>query len=153
MSFREYLIKNVMMSFFVSVACICAAMAFIGLSYESDALFGYEAFISPLLFGGAASLPLLVKYSKRELTVKQAIFRNIMHLVLLEVLILALLFAAELITNFSIAISLAFTIFIIDMTVYLVLWINDSRTAHAFNEALLEMQNQEIHKQNNQVDR
>jgi hypothetical protein len=55
-----------MMSFFVSVVCICAAMAFIGLSYESDARFGYEAFFSPLLFGAAASLPLLVKYSKKN---------------------------------------------------------------------------------------
>ncbi len=142
MSFRTYLIKKVMMSFFVSVACICAAMALIGLSYESEARFGYEAFLSPLLFGAAASLPLLVKYSRKELSLKQAIIRNIIHFILLEVLLLSLLFAAGLITDVSMAVSLGFTIFVIDITVYLVLWISDTRTARAFNKALQEMQKQ-----------
>ena len=142
MSFRTYLVKNVMMSFFVSVACICAAMALIGLSYESEARFGYEAFLSPLLFGAAASLPLLVKYSRKELSLKQAIIRNIIHFILLEVLLLSLLFAAGLITDVSMAVSLGFAIFVIDITVYLVLWISDTRTARAFNKALQEMQKQ-----------
>ena len=142
MSFRTYLVKKVMMSFFVSVACICAAMALIGLSYESEARFGYEAFLSPLLFGAAASLPLLVKYSRKELSLKQAIIRNIIHFILLEVLLLSLLFAAGLITDVSMTVSLGFTIFVIDITVYLVLWISDTRTARAFNKALQEMQKQ-----------
>lgn len=131
-----------MMSFFVSVACICAAMALIGLSYESEARFGYEAFLSPLLFGAAASLPLLVKYSRKELSLKQAIIRNIIHFILLETLLLSMLFAAGLITDVSMAASLGFTIFVIDITVYLVLWISDTRTARAFNKALQEMQKQ-----------
>ncbi len=143
MSFKTYLIKNVMMSFFVSVACICVVMALIGLSYEADARFGYEAFFSPVLFGAAASLPLLVKYSRRELSLKQAVIRNILHLVLLEVLLLSLLFAAGLITDLSMAVSLGFSIFVIDITVYLVLWINDTRTARAFNNALIELQKQQ----------
>ena len=130
------------MSFFVSVACICAAMALIGLSYESEARFGYEAFLSPLLFGAAASLPLLVKYSRKELSLKQAIIRNIIHFILLETLLLSMLFAAGLITDISMAASLGFTIFVIDITVYLVLWISDTRTARAFNKALQEMQKQ-----------
>lgn len=131
-----------MMSFFVSVACICAAMALIGLSYESEARFGYEAFLSPLLFGAAASLPLLVKYSRKELSLKQAIIRNIIHFILLEVLLLSLLFAAGLINDISMAVSLGFAIFVIDITVYLVLWISDARTARAFNKALQKMQKQ-----------
>ena len=130
------------MSFFVSVACICAAMALIGLSYESEARFGYEAFLSPLLFGAAASLPLLVKYSRKELSLKQAIIRNIIHFILLEVLLLSLLFAAGLINDISMAVSLGFAIFVIDITVYLVLWISDARTARAFNKALQKMQKQ-----------
>jgi len=142
MNFRTYLIKKVMMSFFVSVACICAAMALIGLSYESEARFGYEAFLSPLLFGAAASLPLLVKYSRKELSLKQAIIRNIIHFILLETLLLSMLFAAGLISDISMAASLGFTIFVIDITVYLVLWISDTRTARAFNKALQEMQKQ-----------
>ncbi|MDD3930676.1 MAG: DUF3021 family protein [Clostridiaceae bacterium] len=142
MSFRTYLVKKVMMSFFVSVACICAAMALIGLSYESGAHFGYEAFLSPLLFGAAASLPLLVKYSRKELSLKQAIIRNIIHFILLEVLLLSLLFAAGLINDISMAVSLGFAIFVIDITVYLVLWISDARTARAFNKALQKMQKQ-----------
>jgi hypothetical protein len=43
MEFKTFFVKKVMMSFFVSVICISAAMALIGMSFDPDACFGYEA--------------------------------------------------------------------------------------------------------------
>lgn len=129
-----------MMSFFVSVTCICAAMAVIGMVFEPDVRFGYEAFLSPILFGAIASFPLLVKYSKNELSVKQAIIRNILHFVLLEVLILSVLLFEGLLTGLSMAVSLAVSIFIIYLTVNLFLWVNDKKAAADFNNALKKLQ-------------
>lgn len=116
-------------------------MALIGMLFEPDARFGYEAFLSPLIFGALASLPLLVKYSKKELSFKQTAIRNVIHFLLLEAVILSVLYFEGLLTSVSMAISLGISIFVIDLTVNLVLWINDKRIAKEFNDALRKLQN------------
>ncbi|MDF2822359.1 MAG: hypothetical protein K0R15_2807 [Clostridiales bacterium] len=141
MDFKTFFIKKVMMSFFVSITCISAAMAVIGMIFEPNTRFGYEVFLSPFFFGALASLPLLVKYSKKELSFKQTVIRNVIHFVLLEVGIMSFLYFGEMLTSISKAISLGVSIFIIDLTVYLVLWMNDERTAKEFNNALKRLQN------------
>ena len=83
---------------------------------------------------------MLVKYSKKELTIKQTIIRALMHLILLEAIILASLYLVGLLTSLSMAVSLGVSILLIDLTVNLVLWIQDSRTAKQFNEALVKLQ-------------
>jgi len=140
MDFKTFLVKKIMMSFFVSVTCISAAMALIGMIFESDTRFGYEAFLSPLIFGAVASLPLLVKYSRSELSIKQTAIRNVIHFVLLEVVILSVLFLGGMLTTMSMTITLGVSIFVIDLTVNLVLWVNDKRTSKEFNDALKRMQ-------------
>ena len=129
-----------MMSFFVSVACICMVMAFIGMVFEADTLFGYEAFLSPLIFGAAATLPMLVEYSKEELSLTQTAVRKGIHLILLEAVILSILYFEGILTSISMAVSLGISIFVIDLTVNLVLWINDNRIANEFNCALKKLQ-------------
>lgn len=141
MDFKTFFVKKVMMSFFVSITCISAAMAIIGMSFEPDARFGYEAFLSPLIFGALASLPILVKYSKRELSFQQTAIRNVIHFLLLEAAILSILYFLGLLTSVPMAVSLGISIFVIDLTVTLVLWINDNRTAKEFNSALKKLQN------------
>ncbi len=141
MDFKTFFVKKVMMSFFVSIACICAAMALVGMTFATDVRFGYEAFLSPLLFGALASLPILVTYSKRELSFKQTAIRNIIHFVLLEAVILSVLYLGGILTSVSMAASLGVSILMIDLTVSLVLWINDKRIAKEFNSALKRLQN------------
>lgn len=140
MDFKTFFAKKIMMSFFVSVACICAAMALIGMTFESDTLFGYEAFLSPLIFGAVASLPSLVTYSKNELSVKQTVIRSVIHFILLEAVILSFLYFGGMITGVSMAVSLGASILMIDLLVNLVLWVNDKRTAKEFNDALKKLQ-------------
>lgn len=141
MDYKTFFVKKIMMSFFVSVTCICAVMALIGMIFESDIRFGYEAFLSPLIFGAIASLPFLVKYSRSELSLKQTVIRNVIHFVLLEAVILSVLYFGEILTSMSMAISLGISIFVVDLTVNLVLWINDKRIANEFNSALKILQN------------
>lgn len=129
-----------MMSFFVSVTCICAAMALVGMVFEPDARFGYEALLSPLIFGAVASIPSLVQYSKKDLSLRQTAIRNVLHFLLLEAVILSILYFLGLLTSVSMAVSLGISIFVIDLTVNLVMWINDKRTAKEFNYALKKLQ-------------
>ncbi|MHB1152581.1 MAG: hypothetical protein ACYCWE_06590 [Eubacteriales bacterium] len=128
------------MSYFVSVTCISAAMAVLGLIFEPETRFGYAALLYPHLFGIIASIPQFMQYSKKELSVKQTIIKNIIHFVLLELIILSFLYYGNALDNISVTLSVAISVFIIDLTVYLVLWTNDKKTAKAFNEALKKMQ-------------
>ncbi len=140
MDFKTFYVKKIMMSFFVSVTCICAVMALIGMVFETDTRFGYEAFLSPLIFGAVATLPSLVQYSKKELSLRQTAVRNVIHFIMLEAVILSVLYFGGMLTSISMAVSLGISIFVIDLTVNLVLWINDKRTAKEFNSALRILQ-------------
>ena len=140
MDFKTFFVKKVLMSFFVSTTCICGAMALIGMAFSPDVRFGYQAFLSPLLFGALASLPTLATFTKKELSLKQMVWRNVFEFFLLEFVILSALYFAELLTSVSVAVSLAVSILIIYLTVNLVLWIHDKKTAEVFNKALKQFQ-------------
>lgn len=142
MDFKTFFVKKIMMSFFVSIACICAAMALVGMIFEPHTQFGYEAFLSPIIFGAIATLPSLVHYSKKDLTFVQMAIRNVIHLVLLEIVILSVLFFAGILKDISMALSLGISILVIDLTVNLVLWVNNKKIAKEFNNALKALQNQ-----------
>lgn len=140
MDFKTFFVKKVMMSFFVSITCISVVMALIGMTFEPDTRFGYEAFLSPLIFGALTSLPLLVKYSKKELSFQQAVIRNVIHFLLLEIIVLSVLYSIGMLSSIHMVVSLGTSILVIDIIVNLVLWINDKRTANEFNVALKKMQ-------------
>lgn len=142
MNFKEFLIKNVMNSFFISVTFICIGMAIVGSIFEPDTRFSYSGFLSPIIFGMAASFPSLVKFSRHELTIGETIFRKILHLLLLELTINGILFINGALKNLSVTISLAVTIFIIDLAVNVVMYINDLRCAKLINRGIREIQSE-----------
>ena len=140
MGFKSFFYKNIVMGFFVAVTCICAAMAILGMFFEPDTRFGYQGFLSPLIFGAATTLPTLINYSKYELSVRQAFIRKLIQMVLIEIIVLLVVYSSGTLTRVSLAIYLALSTLIIFAVVHLVLWVNEKKTAKAFNKALLEMQ-------------
>lgn len=132
--------EKIMMSFFVAVTFISVVMALVGMVYDPHAQFGYDAFLSPVLFGIVASVPSIVKYSRYELTARQTFVRNVIHFLLIEGFTLAVLYYGGLITTFPMALSLFSSILIVYVTVSLVLWVNDKKTANDVNRALVQFQ-------------
>lgn len=140
MDFKTFFYKKILIGFFVATTCIGAAMAILGLLYEPDVRFGYQGLFSPLIYGTLTMLPSLLTYSKNELSVRGALVRKILELVLIELIVLVIVYLGGSLTSISLLTSLALSVFLIYMTVNLVLWVNDRKTAKAFNKALLEMQ-------------
>ena len=64
--------RSQLAAFFISVTLIDLAIFILGCLLEPELKFGYEAFAYPLIYGVIGSLPGLVMYSKKELTMKQA---------------------------------------------------------------------------------
>jgi len=140
MDFKTFFIRRIMMSFFITVTLITLAMAIVGLIFEPDMTFGYEAFLSPLIFGAIASFPMLVLYSRKEQSVKESLFRSLVHFILLEVLILLNLYFSGILTSLSMAFSLALTVLVINLAVHLLSYVHDKRVAEEFNSALKLLQ-------------
>lgn len=125
-----------MMAFFVCTACITILEGVIGMLFFPELRFGYDAFFSPPIFGFFSVLFGLVTKSKKELSVKQMLFRMALHLNLIEILVFGLNYMSGMVFEPVAAVVLALSIALIFAAVYLVMWINDRKSAVLFNEKL-----------------
>lgn len=141
MSFKEHL-KSVLLSYFVIVTLVDFAIFVLGIIFRPEEQFGYEAFLSPLIYGAIALVPMLLMYSKRELTVKQQIVREIFKLIAIEAALLVFGFGIDnfSIDNIVIIISFAAAVMVIFFMVHFIEWVLDVRVAKQLNSNLKEFQ-------------
>lgn len=129
-----------LMAFFVCATCISFLEGVLGMVFFPEDTFGYEAFFSPPLFGFLSVLLGMVTKSKRELTVKEVLARRALHLLLIELMIFGTNYAAGLHFNVLFSIMLALSVAAVFVAVYVVMWLNDRKSAALFNEKLKEYQ-------------
>ena len=82
------LIRDMINTYFMLVAMITAVMAILGTCFMPEIKFGYEGFFVPLKYAAYATLPNMVMYSKKELNIRQFLFRKILQLILVEIIII-----------------------------------------------------------------
>lgn len=129
-------------SFFISVTLINVAMFVLGSMLEPDIKFGYEAFAYPLIYGVIGIIPGFIMYSKKELTIKQTIVREIIQMLLIVVFIITFMFGRfkvtpELIPQIT---GVAVSVMIIYVLVCFFGWLIDLKTANRMNEDLKRFQ-------------
>lgn len=127
MSFNEFLRKE-LMRYFIIVTGVTLLIAVVGLQYEPDQKFGYEAFFSPILFGFIGIVPSVVTYSRKELTLKQMKLRKVFQLILLEVMILSFSYIMGILETDTIG-AMSFSIFIVFVAVHIIEWLIDNKRA------------------------
>jgi uncharacterized membrane protein len=131
------------MNFFIIVTCVSVVIGTLGLIYEPSKRFGYEAYFSPLIFGAISTISSFVTYSKKELTIRQMIFRNVLQLLVLECLILTTGYSFGIMKDTMILTSVALSIIIVFVIVHLISWIIDFKTAANLNDSLKVYQRNE----------
>lgn len=141
MSFKEHL-KAVMSQFFVIATLINLAIFILGEIFRPDNKFGYEAFLAPLIYAAISLVPMLCMYSKKELTVKQHIFRELLQLISIEIILIFLGMGAKGLKpeNLALTASFALSVFIIYVLVYVIAWLLDLNTAKQINSDLKSFQ-------------
>ncbi len=127
-------------AFFICTTCITFLEGIIGMLFFPEEKFGYEAFFSPPLFAFFSILFGLVVKSKKELSVKQVIFRRFLHLLMIEALVLGLNYMAGRKYTPIALFTLVFSIAFVFVSVYFFIWLNDRRSAALFNEKLKQYQ-------------
>ena len=141
---KEHL-QTQLAGFFISVTLINAAMFVLGLMLQPDLKFGYEAFAYPLLYGIIGSIPGLVMYSKKELTVKQTLIREFIQMMLIVALIIGFMFGRFNITSVHLPqiIGVSISVMIIYVLVHVFAWLMDLKTANKMTEDLKVFQARE----------
>lgn len=121
---------------------ITIAIFLIGSVYDGDASFGYEAFLSPLIFAGACVLPTFVTYSKRELRLKEFLVRLVIEFLLIEGVVIAIACASSTIDTgrVEIVLALAASVLVIYVMVCAFAWLKASVEARKLNEDLIRYQ-------------
>lgn len=83
-------------------------------------------------------------YSRKELTIKQVVARRALCLLLVEIMVFTLNYwNGAYAGGPAVAVAVAAAVLIIFVTVNLVLWLNDSRSARVFNRELAEFRRRE----------
>ena len=135
-------IKKIAESFFISVTLINLAVFATGMLFRPAQTFGYEAFLSPLLFGFLTVIPTLVMYSKKELSVRQVLLRKLIQLILDIVIVNAVLFGGSSSEHMSVAAAIGVSVSIaaVFAAVHGISWLLARRTAKQLCEQLAAFQ-------------
>lgn len=142
MSFKEHF-KAVLSQFFVVATLINLAIFILGEIFRPEERFGYEAFLAPLIYAALSLVPMLLMYSKKELTVKQHIIRELLQLIVVEIILIFFGLGVKSLEpeNLPLTSSFALSVFVIYILVYVIAWLLDLNTAKQINNDLKSFQN------------
>ena len=134
---REH-IKNNLMSFFIIVTLVNIAIFICGIVLAPDEKLGYTAFIVPVIDGLLGVIPGLVMYSKRELTVRQMIVRDIIQLLSIELIILVFTFGFSGFSNVDVPkfLAIVLSVAFVYVGVVVIMYLLDFRTAKKMTDDL-----------------
>ncbi len=135
-------LRKCLLEYFIITTCITAATAVLGLALEPSAKFGYEAFFSPLILGLVSLVPSLVTYSRKELSLRQALIRKPLHLITLETTLIVFGFWGGVLHGSADAASFAFAVVVVYLLVNIISWELDRRDAVEINKTLKSLQDE-----------
>lgn len=133
-------------SYFISVTLINIAIFLTGMLFRPEQTFGYEAFLSPLLFGFLTVIPTLILYSKKELSVRQLLCRKAIQLLLDIVIVIGVIFGGNTWNQETAiaAVGVSVSIIVVFAAVHGIEWMLAKRTAKQLTEQLAAFQKRNV---------
>ena len=135
-------IKDNLMNFFIIVTLVNIAIFVSGSLLAPEQNLNYTAFLVPIIDGLLGTIPGLVMYSKRELTFRQMIIREIIQLVSIELIMLFFTFGFSgfRIEKLNMIIVVAVSVAVVYVLVTLIRFFLDSRSARKMTVDLRTLQ-------------
>ncbi len=87
MSFSSFF-RSCVIRFFIIATCLNVVTAIFGPMLQPEATIGFDSFFSPLIGATLGTLPSIILYSRKELTLRQTLIRKVLHLLALEIIII-----------------------------------------------------------------
>lgn len=134
MNKREYF-RTAFAQYFIIVTLINVVMFVLGTIFRPNDRFGYEAFLSPLIYAACSMIPIILTYSKKELSVKQMFFRQVLNLLAIEGIMIGIGLSGSSIFYEQplLVVSFALSVFIIFILVLVISWVLDLGQARQMN--------------------
>lgn len=131
--------------YFVLVTFITILLLILGLSFDADRTFGYQAFASPLIYAALGVIPVFMFNQEKELSVKGFIARIIAELALIEAIFLRIAFSVETIPTErrGVVIGISLGIVVIYVLTFGVEYIFESIESNEMNKYLNNYQNRQ----------
>ena len=141
MTLRQFLIRKLML-FFTLSTLITIAIYILGTSFDPAARFGYDGFLSPLIYAGVCVVPSLVTWSKRELKLRELLLRELLQFLLTETIVLGLAFRSSVINTSrpAVVIGIAGSVLVIYLLAFLISWATNSAEARETDRELQKFQ-------------
>jgi len=95
-----------------------------------------------LIYAALGTLPNIVMYAKKELTLKQLIIRKAIQLVLVEIIVITVVIPEEIFKSgeISVVIALAICICLVFVLTHIIEWYQDYIAANKMTEELIRFQ-------------
>jgi hypothetical protein len=131
--------------YFILVTLISILLMVLGLMFDSDRVFGYEVFLSPLIYAAIGVIPCFFINTERELSMKMLIIRRAVVLLVIEAMMLTLAYSAESIPTErkGVVPGIAIGIVIVFILSSVIEYVFELAGARELNEALSVYQNSE----------
>lgn len=131
--------------YFILVTLITILLMILGLLFDSDRTFGYQAYASPLIYSAVGVIPVFISNQEKELSMRGLIIKRFFELLLIEAIYLGLAFSADSIPTErrAVVIGIAFGVALIYGLTFLVEYLFESVESKAMNEYLYSYQNKQ----------
>lgn len=128
--------------YFILVTLITVLLMILGLTLDKDRVFGYEVFMSPLLYAGIGIIPVFFFGEEKEISMKRLLIQRLVSLGIIELITLILAFSASTIPTErkSVVIGIAVGIAIVFALSIAVEYMFELSVAKSINESLTEYQ-------------
>ena len=128
------------------VTLITVLMIILGNLLDRDRVFGYDAFVSPLVYALIGTVATVITRSGKELSVKNLIIRKIISLLLIEGAIILIALNADTIPTEKswIVPCLALGVFVVFVLTHVILYFIDRKEAEKLNADLSRYQERQM---------
>ena len=129
--------------YFILVTLITVLLMVLGLLFDSDRTFGYEVFVSPLLYAAVGVIPVSFFNPDKEISMKKLLIRRIIQELSVEALILLIVFNAPNIPSerIEVVIGIAVGVLVVFILAIAVEYIFELTQAKEMNGYLEEYRN------------
>ena len=135
-------VQKALKLYFVLVTLITILLMILGLAFDADSTFSYQAYASPLIYGALGVIPVFIFDQEKEISVKKLIIRRVAELVLIEAIFMVIAFGADSIPTerIGVVIGIVVGIIVIYGLTFLIEYLLETAESRELNEYLSNYQ-------------
>ena len=141
---KEFLIRMLRL-YTLQVTLITVLLIVLGTLLDRDRVFGYEAFLSPLIYALIGTAVALITHTEKELSVRGLIIREVITLLMIEAAVIFLALRVDTIPTDRIWVlpGIAIGILVVFLLISVIMYLSDKKEAEKLSADLARYQQEQ----------